>query len=527
MSIFKYNPDGLEIETPFTEPEFEQKQSSDFDPFLELESPFVDGFDLTTHQNSLAAEQKRDESEIETFIDRDLDEVEFEEDEGVYFDSLYHSELSATPTATPGNFYKIQYGKGGLLTTAKKAYKTGSKGDRLRRAQRINNHPLNRKFWKKPDNAFERKHFPSGIINFNPLFTCGEEQSLAGKGQKKCFARIWIPIKEVYIHPKLGRAIDFPKSVLLALLQPTKSMSSANLELFEYETPSAASQKGVLKKVGNPTIIPYQFICSIITSFTHPTKKDIALTFGPATGTLIFHHSVLTAAHVLGGTWLDGKFHKADMVFVMPMHNSTSGVPEEYADDPESALLHAWKISKRPLGTFLASSYKIHPRYKKVGSSATNPIFDIAMIKLETSVGNLPWKGGRTVYWGSSRWGSNTILSSTSGRSLLANKTVNLSGYPTTKMPEHGINQWKGRGPVDNADMPIFMKTIEDGWMKLGYQIGAEDGHSGSPVFLTFKSGGKTIRKLVAVHTDGGHGIEASSGVLITPAALDWIRKSR
>jgi peptidoglycan hydrolase-like protein with peptidoglycan-binding domain len=103
-------------------------------------------------------------------------------------------ETGAATSPIPGRYYRIQYGKGGLLKTAEKAYKTTSNAERLKRAQAINNHPRNRKFWKKPGNAFERTHFPQGIIDFNPAFTCSKlPQRPARQGQKRCFATIWIP----------------------------------------------------------------------------------------------------------------------------------------------------------------------------------------------------------------------------------------------------------------------------------------------------------------------------------------------
>ena len=528
MSNLQFVSDEWEIESPYADPKFRQKQDPDSTSLPELKSPFLDGFYRTTSKNSVVT-KLADDLEIDAVSDSDLSDLNESEWEGngrTYFHSHNDSELSAKDMPMPGNFYNVQYQKGGLLTTAGKAYKTGSKAERLKRAQRINSHPLNRKFWKKPGNAFEQKYFPNGIINFNPVFTCGEEQRRAGKGEKKCFARIWIPVKESYTHPRLGGAIDLPKNVLATILKSTGKMSAAEAEeeLLQYETSTSTDQrKGKLKKESNPKVVPYRFICSVIASMTHPDNKNVAVTYGPATGTLIGFRHVLTAAHVLSETWLDGSLLRAEEVFITPMHNSASGLPKVYPDDPESNLLHALMMSKRPLGSFRATAYKIPPQYSTSGAST----FDIALVKLGTSVGNLPWRGGRFGYWGSSRWGGGTILSSTVDRERLAKRTVCLSGYSTPRMPQHGINQWKGCGPVDNADIPTRAKPIKEGWMRLGYQIGTEDGHSGSPVWNTFRIGSKMIRKLVAVHSDGGHGIEASSGVLLTPATLNWVRDSR
>ncbi|MCO6488581.1 MAG: hypothetical protein J5I98_09205 [Phaeodactylibacter sp.] len=103
------------------------------------------------------------------------------------------SDFKIFNTPRPGAFYKIQYKKGGLLETTSRAYGVGYGSIRLEYAKLINNHPRNRKFWVKPYNSFTRKHFPRGIISFRPIFTCFENQLVAKKGEKKCFANIWIP----------------------------------------------------------------------------------------------------------------------------------------------------------------------------------------------------------------------------------------------------------------------------------------------------------------------------------------------
>jgi hypothetical protein len=104
-------------------------------------------------------------------------------------------EVSAATVPTPGRYYSIQQGKGGLLVTTGKAYGLGAGAERLKLAQAINNHPENRKFWVKPSNDFERRNFPNGIISFNPRFTCGTDQRTSRSGEKRCFAKIFIPAR--------------------------------------------------------------------------------------------------------------------------------------------------------------------------------------------------------------------------------------------------------------------------------------------------------------------------------------------
>jgi hypothetical protein len=117
--------------------------------------------------------------------------------EALVEDDLLDPEIAgeATPTKvpTPGRYYEIQHGKGGLLTTAGRAYGVGSGPERLAHAKAINDHPNNRKFWVNPSNDYERQHFRAGIIDFRPQFRCDREQKRASSNEKKCFARIYIP----------------------------------------------------------------------------------------------------------------------------------------------------------------------------------------------------------------------------------------------------------------------------------------------------------------------------------------------
>ncbi|RMG26253.1 MAG: hypothetical protein D6730_09525, partial [Bacteroidetes bacterium] len=96
----------------------------------------------------------------------------------------------------PGAFYKIQYQKGGLLTTAGRAYGLGAGSERLKMAQLINNHPKNRKFWIRPYNNYTRRYFPKGVISFSPRFACSFAVQQAARGEAprgRCFAHVWIP----------------------------------------------------------------------------------------------------------------------------------------------------------------------------------------------------------------------------------------------------------------------------------------------------------------------------------------------
>ncbi|HMO39599.1 MAG TPA: L,D-transpeptidase family protein [Saprospiraceae bacterium] len=108
-----------------------------------------------------------------------------------FFEEL-DEEATVKTTPTPGAYYQIKRNDN-LLTVVGRAYKVGEGNERLKLAQKVNNDPANRKFWRSPNNAFERGSFKDGIISFSPRFTCGEEQKVATAKDKKCFAKIWIP----------------------------------------------------------------------------------------------------------------------------------------------------------------------------------------------------------------------------------------------------------------------------------------------------------------------------------------------
>ncbi len=122
--------------------------------------------------------------------------------DGELIDREVGGDSAATTVPTPGRYYAIQHGKGGLLVTAGRAYGLGQGPARLARAKVINDHAKNRRFWVDPSNNFERNNFPHGIIAFSPIFTCGPDQRRAQPGEQRCFARIFIPSVEAPQWPR-------------------------------------------------------------------------------------------------------------------------------------------------------------------------------------------------------------------------------------------------------------------------------------------------------------------------------------
>jgi carbonic anhydrase len=183
---------------------------------------------------------------------------EYEFGDWLLADSLEY-EGHVTKVPTPGSFYEPQFvgkgGKGGLLETAGKAYKLRPGVERLSAAQEINNHCLNRKFWRKPGNDFEGRNFPEGIIEFSPSFTNDKDQCRAKPGQKRHFARIWIP-------PLL---LTNPKN-------PTEALSRLKQgnELYAKGTPSHQNQTLGRRAAVAPKQNPWAIVWGCIDSRVPP-----------------------------------------------------------------------------------------------------------------------------------------------------------------------------------------------------------------------------------------------------------------
>ena len=223
----------------------------------------------------------------------------------------------ASNVPIPGRYYEILAGKGGLLATAGRAYGLGEGAERLKRAQNINNHPLNQRFWRPPENDFERKHFAQGIVSFTPRFTCGEPQGLAKGGEKRCFATIWIPPKEIARHPQLGEGTPWPIAMLrprveaAALVAPPFAQPN-QLELCAVpqdacvapNCPCPRSDVFVSgtddrERVVNVMELPYKWSCSIFPLFRSSLLPEFFWTFVGGSGFLVSPKHVLTAAHIV------------------------------------------------------------------------------------------------------------------------------------------------------------------------------------------------------------------------------------
>lgn len=101
--------------------------------------------------------------------------------------------VAIAPTPTPGKFYTIKSGidSRGLEDLAARAYRTSTGIVAL--AQRINNHPYNRRFWLRD---LATRNYPEGRISFSPRFTSNINAQADARGaapRGNAFATIYIP----------------------------------------------------------------------------------------------------------------------------------------------------------------------------------------------------------------------------------------------------------------------------------------------------------------------------------------------
>jgi V8-like Glu-specific endopeptidase len=240
-------------------------------------------------------------------------------------------------------------------------------------------------------------------------------------------------------------------------------------------------------KVTNTKRIPYQWICTIIPTFRHPTtRKEIEMTDQPGSGFLIGPRHVMTAAHVLFPT--DGPLaHQSPVrVKVTPGHNSGS----------------------RPYGQYISSSYNVRSEWRSGGRNTENPSYDFAVIKLPTSI-----LQKRLKCWGEA--GTNTERYPLS-KAWLKGKVVNVCGYPRDKTL---YTQWIAYDKLDKPDARRNGTVVTNVFM---YKADTCLGHSGSPVWWY---DGKSKRYLVGIHTgycDGLDDCSRQSGTGCMPGSSRW-----
>lgn len=437
--------------------------------------------------------------------------------------AAYYTKFTPTKVPTPGHFYAIQYGKGGLLTTVGKAYQIGSGAERLKLAQRVNNHPLNQKFWISPQNAFEKKYFPQGIIAFNKIFNCDAAQRRAVKGKSTCYARIYIPSREIAYHPIYGQLIPLPippaqveteagkkTDQTLRAIQWFHKFIECNKQPTTFD-PFSKPFKRTLEEA--TAAAPSRWIAGLVCFFENIKNKNEVWVL-PSEGTAFFISGkyMLTAAHNLSiaATYADGSTYHQKPIFaiITPGQSGIDSDGLQALDMPQAAIAEkrtgcrgtgeepslpdlfpdpAAQPAARPFGDIFLprvddNTFRIPPEYKPAKSRFdidTKNDFGLIHLAGATLFGTRP-KG----FWGvpaeTMVQKEKTMVESTivvSGNTL-ATTNLKVTGYPNDKCCE----QWTADGILDRA---------KDGVLELSH-LRAPAGNSGGPVYTA-----ETVTKVV------------------------------
>ena len=271
-----------------------------------------------------------------------------------------------------GTFYQIQPGKGGLLTTAGRAYGVGAGSQRLRFAQRISLHPLNRALLVPPRNTFERKHFPAGLVSFMKRFICKYPQRRAASGQKRCYGVIWIPPRtggtpfQELVSMQAPASARTPLQVAQTLLSNMGATSFCR-RLFLNLMVGADDRERVELK--DRTRAPFRWTCRIFAIFPPDAAGNRRITRG--TGVLLTATRMATAGHIVfSGTGAP------DALLVIPGFSK--------ADPPDVTALDSDAV---PFGAFLVSraksrggsNFHVSPEFHSTGEpSADYGVVDLA-----------------------------------------------------------------------------------------------------------------------------------------------------
>jgi hypothetical protein len=406
-------------------------------------------------------------------------------------------ELDATigvgASPKPGEFYAIEAGNGGLLTITSRAYGvTAGTKERLRLAQKINAHPLNRKFWRSPRNAFERTYFPEGIVSFSPSFTCGEPQRRAGAGESKCYARLFIPPKENLIHQQFGPAIPLPPSAASQFPNPSDACQLLDLGCLDpldralIDTGPTDERRPAQDPIGG---IPNRWICSLSVIVQDPLARRLWLA-GVGTGVRIGPGHILTAGHNLVSNSHINSAWRVTRTVVIGVAFGRDGLLA-----PETPVSLPWAPGMSSFGAFFVggqANFWVPEEWEALIARGEHPAqdlmsaFDYGLITFDprrrcTSVATLVKD---REFWGSA--GSLTAFSDTSrfwSRVRLGH-TLEMTGYPGDKPCE----QWGDSGALQrlvSVGKGRFQGTPKHAWLSMDTDTAA--GMSGSPIWRRLK----------------------------------------
>jgi V8-like Glu-specific endopeptidase len=389
----------------------------------------------------------------------------------------------------PGDIYAIQKGDS-LLDTASLAYgvKEGSP-ERTRLAQKINAHPLNRRFWRTSSAGFERKHFPEGIISFGLNFTRDDPQRRAEKGEARSYARIFIPPREDLVHLRLGPATALPPNTALqeqADPDPCGFLDERWQTVVEPTDVSIAGADDRLP-VANPLAdVPNRWICSIFDCVLDPEGRTWQVV-GAATGVRIGPNHVLTAAHVLYDQAATGsKVVVVSMVAAGLVFGRNGrlapGLPANVPAPPALSSYGACLVTD-PGSFWVPDEWKTRvDQAQTMDISAGMSTYDYGLIRFDPNrrcslVGAL---SPAPRYWADA---GSTGLSSTAAfwDYIQTGHTLHTAGYPGDK----NFTQWKTSGILrdfGSVDGGYTNETPNNAWLQ--FDCDTVKGMSGSPVWL-------------------------------------------
>lgn len=387
----------------------------------------------------------------------------------------------------PGEIYAIQKGDS-LLAATSRAYGVKAGAERLRLAQKINAHPLNRRFWRAPTTTFEKSSFPDGIISFNPEFTRGDPQRRAAKGEEKVFARLFIPPREDLVHMRLGPAVPLPPEAAPQRQPDPNPCDHLDSGCLAPRGPGHVSIGDTDKRVlvGNPVAdIPNRWICSIVAIVEDSHGGSWMV--GGGTGVRIGPNHVLTAAHVLQYPARTGATLTVSRTVAVALVFGRHGVITPPAPVPAPA---AAASSYGGILVTGAENFWVAPEWSAAMARGETPddgtsdlyAFDYGLIRFDSAnrcraVATL---GAAPRHWGVANSSASVSDTAAFWSRLMPGQELRTAGYPGDKP----CTQWASGGPLRDlfsVGKGRFQDAPKNAWMSFDADFAG--GMSGSPVW--------------------------------------------
>jgi V8-like Glu-specific endopeptidase len=347
-----------------------------------------------------------------------------------------------------------------------------------------------------------RQPIPEGIISFNPIFTCSGNQRRAKKGEKRCFARIWIPPRFESHHIKLGRLTSVPTS--LGFTSPSATTPSdiedalnakCGLSVSDSDEICVVGKTDGRKQVKNTKNVPSRWICQLLIEFDD--EDELA----QATGFLLNDKTLVTNGHVLRGTFIkldssgnivSTEIKSAQRMLIVPGLN---GLPSSFSPlDKKAVPFEITEVKGR-------RNFRVPDEWTssiKAAEPNGDPRFDYGIVDISSAKTVLP---GPTPSgnWENTAFAKHVSIAADTGE---AKKVANLifkhrisgsglhySGYPGEK----GCQQWK----ASKRKIINLRYSINSRHNILRHGGTVSGGMSGSPAWVV--DGEKSKRVLIGI----------------------------